>query len=97
MSVDNMTYRLRGDVDLEAAPRIVEDLRDYASRTTGAVVVDCAELSFLDSSGVDALLRIGRMLRDERRRLHLVHLSDTPRRVVDILGLGETLGVDQTG
>ena len=97
MSIDDITYRLGGEVDLVAAPRLIEDLRGCASQTTGTVVVDCAELSFLDSSGVDALLRVDRMLREERRRLRLVHLQDTPRRVVEILGLGETLGVDEFG
>jgi len=97
MSIDNITYRLGGEVDLAAAPRLVEDLQGFASRTTGTVVVDCAELSFLDSSGVDALLRVDRLLRSERRRLCLVHLQDTPRRVVEILGLRETLGVDESG
>lgn len=97
MSVDNITYRLCGEVDLESAGRVGDDLREHASRTTGTFVVDCAELSFLDSSGVDALLRIDRILREERRRLRLVHLNGTPRRVVDILALGETLGVDETG
>jgi anti-sigma B factor antagonist len=95
--MDNTTYQLGGEVDLVAAPRLVEDMRGFASQTTGTVVVDCAELSFLDSSGIDALLRVDRMLRDERRRLRLVHLQDTPRRVVEILGLGATLGVDEPG
>jgi anti-sigma B factor antagonist len=58
------TVAAAGDLDLAAAPT-VDAAIEAAVRTAGtdAVIVDLSDVSFLDSSGISALLR-GRRLAD---------------------------------
>lgn len=93
-TIETTSYQLRGEVDLATAPQLVVDLVRLAQVTNGVMVVDCAELSFIDSSGVAALLRVERKLRTVGRSMRLLHLRPMQRRVIEILGLTEILGVE---
>ncbi len=50
---------LRGEVDFTSAPRMTAAIRQaVADRRPGAVHVDLAEVSFLDSSGIGVLVDV---------------------------------------
>ena len=80
-----------GDVDIATAPQVAEYLVAF---TDGPVTVDLSEVSFLDSSGMHALLAAHRHL--ERRDSCLTIRGATPivRRVLQISGLDQLLNVE---
>jgi anti-sigma B factor antagonist len=93
--VSEISYQLTGELDLARASGVGRDLADFASGHRGSIAVDCAELTFIDSAGIDTLVRMQRTLCIQGRQLRLVNLRPIPRRVVEILGLEDFLAIDE--
>jgi anti-anti-sigma factor len=53
----------------------------------GGIVVDCAELTFIDSYGMKALIGMQRALAAEGRTFRVTNASPTFRRICDATGL----------
>jgi anti-sigma B factor antagonist len=87
-------YRLRGDVDTVTAPQVRHELRTAVNTDDGDVVIDCTDLSFIDSTGVAVLLEANRLLEGGGRNLLIVNVPPGPRRVFDALGLTDLLGFE---
>ena len=96
-----LVVHLGGELDLASVPAVepgLDALLAAAEDGTGTgggagtqpVVVDVAELDFLDSSGVAVLIRIANHLGPIR----LVHANPAVRRVVEVLSLAPRLGLE---
>ncbi|MGR6924294.1 STAS domain-containing protein [[Actinomadura] parvosata] len=74
-------------------------LADYLRHTRHAgehVVADLADLTFLDSSGLQALLACAQVCAAEGARLHLAAVRGGPARVLEITGVDAYLPVHAT-
>lgn len=82
--------RLRGELDIESAPDLERVL--LRSRPAGQrVVLDLAELQFMDSTGLRVLLR-ARVAADEGRwEIRLRNVPPTIRRLFDMTGVHAAL------
>ena len=92
--LDACLYLLCGDLDLESAPRTREDLRLVVSGSNSDVVIDCADLTFIDSTGVALLLEAERDLKQRGRRMLIANASPGLRRTFEALGLADMLRSD---
>jgi anti-anti-sigma factor len=79
---DGAGLRLVGDLDMDTVP----ELEAALSTATGQVVLDLAELSFIDSAGLHALVGYARGLNGVGP-LVLKNMSAQVRRVFEILNL----------
>ena len=70
-----------GEVDIATAPELVECLRAHADHD---LVIDLSGVTFLDSSGINALLVGYRAVRDAGRTLHVTGERDNVRQVLEI-------------
>lgn len=77
------TIRVGGELDLSTAS-VFEGHLDGVTDGPGDVVLDAADLDFIDSSGVRVLLSLARRIQD-RGRLVIVNPSDQVRRVLDLV------------
>jgi anti-sigma B factor antagonist len=84
---------VEGELDMETAPEFTERVELSVWGTVGAFVLDLSELSFLDSSGLHALLRARAYLAREDRTLVLVCPRGPARRVLDLAGVLDTFVV----
>ena len=57
-------------------------------------MIDCSTLTFIDSSSIVALLEAHRILETQERRMVIVNIPPTPRRVFEILGLTDLVSLD---
>jgi len=80
------TIRVCGEVDMATAPQLREVLDAAVDAADGDVVLDCAELAFLDSSGIGVLVAARNRLGD-RGELVLDSPPDNVRRVLEITGV----------
>lgn len=79
-----------GELDYEAA----DDFREYAaSNVDGSreVVLDIAELAFLDSAGARAIMRLAALSCPQGLVLH--HPRANVRRIFDILRIEDVVGI----
>jgi anti-sigma B factor antagonist len=79
--------RLRGELDIATAPRLV-DVLDGADRE---VVIDLEELAFLDAHGLDALAHGSAHAELQGDRLVVVNANPLARRMFEITGLDHLL------
>jgi anti-anti-sigma factor len=91
------TFYLRGEYDLLNASELEVSLLRFAHGGEGAITVDAEQLRFIDSSGIEALLRVREVMESEGRALRVVNLPATTRRVLEVLDLTERFGVDRPG
>src|SRR5207249_7933932 len=80
-----------GDVDIATAPQLAEYLVGF---TDGPVTVDLSQVSFLDSSGMHALLAAHRQLERRDSRLTIRGATPIARRVLQISGLDQLLNLE---
>src|SRR3954452_3661601 len=88
-------YPLHGDVDLATAPAARTDLQAFVALSTKHLLVDCTHLTFIDSTGIAVLLETHRDLEVEGRYMLICNVPSGPRRVFEILGLGDLLYYDR--
>lgn len=77
---------LVGELDL-ATVRVLQERLDHAMRGKAAVVIDLSRLRFIDSSGLDLLVRAERYLRDAGVQLGLVRGPRAVHRVFALTSL----------
>jgi anti-anti-sigma factor len=75
---------LHGELDMAAVPLLEQEWRRVEERGKQVVALDLAGLTFIDASGLDALLC----------GLPLVGASGSVRKVFDLTGYGDLLGHD---
>jgi anti-sigma B factor antagonist len=79
-----------GELDFETAPQLSEEVELAVWSTVGAFVLDLSDITFLDSSGLHALLRARAFLAREDRALVLVCPPGQARRVLDLASVLDT-------
>jgi anti-sigma B factor antagonist len=83
---------VQGDIDLLVESPLVEQVADLlAPNGDSRVLLDLRAVDFIDSSGVRALVRLHQAHGD---RVELAAVSHQVRRVLEIVGLAEQLGVE---
>jgi anti-anti-sigma factor len=82
---------LEGELDLATAPQLTSTAMALVDAGAGDVIVDARLLSFCDSSGLTAFVRIANRLEPVAGRLAIVGPQTIVRRVLEISGLVETL------
>jgi anti-sigma B factor antagonist len=80
---------VRGDIDLASASDFETALRTALDAAPSSIVVDLAELSFIDSSGLRVLVSVSKDAQSRGATLGLRNIPPHAQRVLDITGLSE--------
>jgi anti-sigma B factor antagonist len=86
---DDAHLRVGGEVDLATAPQLAAALDGLVTATAGDLRVDCAELAFIDSSGISVLVATEQRLSADGRKLVLRDASEQFRQVLAVTALDE--------
>lgn len=81
---DGVYLELIGELDVSTAPELARHV-DEIIAAQGDVRVDCSELTFADSSGLDTLIRLAKALSAQDRALVLTDVVPTVRRAIEVL------------
>jgi anti-sigma B factor antagonist len=84
---------LVGDLDFHTARRLREKLLESHAEGANEVVLDMADLEFIDSSGLSVLVAGLKRLRDSGGDLTLRSVPDQTRRVLEVSGLSQVLSI----
>jgi anti-sigma B factor antagonist len=83
---------LDGEIDLDAVPRLRAQIDEaLASETTGTVVFDLSACTFLDSSGLQALVSAVRAVEARQRPARVVGARGVVLRVLQLTGADSVL------
>lgn len=81
---------VHGELDVAAAPVLRQALSEDVSSNT-PVVVDLAELTFIDSSGLGVLASTAKLLRDRSRAFVLCRIPTCVENLLEITQVGAVL------
>ena len=87
-----VVVRAAGEIDLATAPEFRERLSALTSVNGHDVMVDLADVSFIDSTGLVALVQARQSLESCGRQLIIVRPSPAVTRVLEIAGLDRLFG-----
>lgn len=87
-------YALKGELDMAAGEPLVRRVTELAATAPGPIEIDMSEVSFIDSSGIRALLRLHEAAVSSGRAMRVCNLSPDVRRLLDMIGVTELLAGD---
>lgn len=76
--------RLSGEIDMATVPRLAEAFQELADRRLTEVIVDASRVTFMDSTGLHALVEGKRVIHEVGSSLALV-VSPQIRRVLELV------------
>ena len=90
---DSQTITLSGEADLQSAPRIEAAFKDASVGEHGLIVVDLRRVTFIDSSGLHALIAGNAMCRGSGHELKIVACPGNVQRLFELTGLNDVLPI----
>jgi anti-anti-sigma factor len=85
--------RVRGRLDARTSPRLVTDCEEVRA-ACGGLVLNLAEVSFLSSSGVGAILALADRARQDDAAFRIAAPSVPVRAAIGLLNLDRFLAID---
>ena len=85
--------RVFGEIDVATAPALRDPLLALADGASPFAVVDMSDVSFIDSTGLSALVTARKRLRAEGCELRLVIDRPNVRKVFDVTGLSDFFAI----
>ncbi|MEU2655081.1 STAS domain-containing protein [Streptomyces sp. NPDC007325] len=80
-----------GELDMETAGRLQERLSDQFGEGRRRLVLDLSDLDFMDSSGLNVLIRAVNRAREDGGDLYLAAPTPAVRRILEITGVTTTI------
>jgi anti-sigma B factor antagonist len=90
---ESVTIVLSGELDLASAPRLRNVLADLVACGMRHVIVDLANLSFIDSTGIGILVADLKRLREDGGSLTVRNAAPQAYRIFEMTGLIDLLSV----
>jgi anti-sigma B factor antagonist len=83
--------RLQGELDTLSVPVLRQTVDTLYASSCFQISLDLADLTFIDSSGLGALVAVWRRCQSEAGRVTVVNPSDAVRRLMDMTGIARFL------
>lgn len=87
----HLVIALENDFDANFVSQSRDQLEQIVSETQQTLVFDLADVSFIDSSGIGALVFIFKRLRSENRNMILVGLQGQPANMIKLLRIDQAI------
>jgi anti-sigma B factor antagonist len=86
---------LSGELDLSSAPELERALEEAGAQPVGRLILDLAELRFMDSTGVSVLVRAKQEAEAHGGVIAVRAPNGQVRRLLELVGLLERLEVEE--
>lgn len=90
---DLVLITLTGAVDASSAAEVKATLEPFTARTGVIVVLDMADLAFIDSAGLGTLIGAQRRLRELKSELRLTRVPSHVEKILHITALDQALPI----
>jgi anti-anti-sigma factor len=93
---DGLRVTVSGELDMAVADDLLNIvLKELAGERN--LILDFAQVTFCDSSGIRTLVHLYNHQRDRGRTLRIINATYAVRRVIEMTGLAEYLGINHDG
>jgi len=87
------TATLAGEVDFTVSPQVRDRFVAFIEQTRGDVFLDLGGLSYVDSSGLAALIEGRKLLKAQGRKITITAISHQVRKLFELTQIGELFGL----
>ena len=94
---DRARLRLRGELDIAGADELLARFHEACASEPSLLLIDLAELSFCDCSGIRVLLMAAEHCREKHIDIRLVGMRPNVRRTFELTHTAEVLHLGQDG
>jgi anti-anti-sigma factor len=94
--VSERRCHIHGDLDIATVPEYRARFRRAINGSDADVLVDCEQMTFIDSTGITALLEAHALLAERGRKMLVANVRPRLRRAFDILGVDDLLEYDRS-
>jgi anti-sigma B factor antagonist len=84
---DSVTVAVHGDIDLATAGQLEQEMSAHAGGDARALVVDLSGVEFIDSAGINALLKGRREADEQGHTFRVAGAQGIVREVLDLTGV----------
>ena len=84
---------LSGDLDYAASIELMPKLVEITDQCDADLLFDLSEVTLIDSEGIKALLSANARMRDKHSHVRVVNCSLAARRMLQLVGVDEALGI----
>ena len=92
-SGEQVTVSLKGELDLSSVGKVQAELQRVEAEGPSLLILDLSNLTFLDSTGLRAVVTADERARENGRRFVIVRGPDAVQRVFSITRLEERLEI----
>ena len=92
-TADGTTLMVRGSLDINSAPALSEEIDKIVATRPGKVVVDLSQLDLIDSSGVAALVKLYKGVRNTGGALAITGARDQPLAIFKLLRMDKVFNL----
>ncbi len=85
---------LSGEIDIYNAEELKKDIGSLLDEKQGAIVFDCAELNYIDSTGLGVLASAAKRVKDYNGTVHIINLKPHIAKVFYLTGLNRIMEVE---
>jgi anti-anti-sigma factor len=85
-----------GELDLATTPLLEQQARTLVADGARSIVIDLAELNFIDSTGLRLLLQLNKEAANDGWRMLITRPSEQAQRILEITGMGAELPIEET-
>lgn len=91
------TLKLKGEIDLHASPALRAELQQCAAAKTPTLLIDFAEVEYIDSSGLATFIEYVRATDSFGGKIALFGLKKKVRTIFDLVRLNELFTIADSG
>jgi anti-sigma B factor antagonist len=92
-STEMTTLMVRGQLDINSAPALAEEIDKIVAARPTKVVVDLSTLDLIDSSGVAALVKLYKGVRNIEGAFMVTGARDQPLAIFKLLRMDKVFGI----
>jgi anti-sigma B factor antagonist len=89
-----LVLELRGELDLASAPLLEQQLTELEDESSGRVLIDMRNLTFMDSTGLALLIRAEQAAQNNGHQLRLRRGSKQVQRLFELTGVVDRFTFD---
>lgn len=88
---DNLMIKLSGEMDAQGCSEIRPELEKIANQKQPQVTLDISQVSFIDSSGVGAIVFLFKRLKEQSRSMEIIGVQGQPKELMLLLRMDSAI------
>lgn len=90
-SLNQWFFELSGEIDISNAPQLKKELETAYSQKATDIIVDLSNLSYIDSTGLGALISVYGKMKSGGHRIVLTEPKENVKKLLSITSLDKVL------